>query len=242
MKGYDSISSKIFEIAYRRVWRSKALQFWEIFFWSCIAVILGFAAYGYLFITFLYMGITLLIVMYLFFVPVTVGVWSYQIHEHFNLPDEVIRSTPMPASEIINARIKAVWLTIIRVYGPPTILFVATFTVLLAVQSYRFRQTNFSEIFAYISSAILFIAWFAFPVYWGVYTGCVSGRDSGSFFLKYYSYIIYFILSIAIPILLKWFFIFDKFELWLIVVGLTGLTASYLIYRKSLDRWHRRDL
>ena len=215
----------LFDTAWSRIWSSKALNYWETFFWILLAIYLGLLTVG---MRYLVMVSIPLVVIYwgtVFSGFILIGVWIYRAHFSSGASDELLLATPVPAVTIIGARFRAIFLSALRLYLPLILLLIAMGNVLLGD-----RYPNIAERWDHIGAAQLFFMLngdsdfnFVLPdpaentlflmaflmvvqifglgtllVSWGLWCANRFHNNSNSFFAGYFS-------SILLPIALMWF-------------------------------------
>ena len=212
-KQHTSLFWIIFNRAWDRIGKSRLLVAWELIAWSFIALRLG--ADIFLFYTSYFIEKSTPWIWATVFVlsPIFMGYWVFRVHVSGSAQDESMRMLPVGPDVILGARIAAVGWLWLRVFGPlylfalriyylPGIDLPISDWVNFAVDrafplySALFQSSGFFiSIISFILFVLQIIGWFVFPISWGIYWGTRLHKTAWAYFVTYYFYLAFVILS-----------------------------------------------
>lgn len=113
----------------KRIWdgnTGRSLRFWETFFWSVLAVVLGLKAFGWIdwFVLKIMAWASYAVILVL--TPLVVGFWVFHLQRFFGLADESLKHVPISPAWILLPRMAAIFLTWFRIFLPLLILLFVT--------------------------------------------------------------------------------------------------------------------
>jgi hypothetical protein len=229
----------LFRLAYNRIWKSRALKFWEMFFWLFFATWLALFLNG-----FLNSVITGWIIGFLRLVlipgtPILIGVWVINAHASSGAKDDYLHILPLNPYNILVPRMWAICVTWLQFFLP---------VYLLIAMAIYFKPPPFSTQLDVPGpglgiETIATIGWMMLWVGWGIMLGSFravqKSRFSFLFFMFFYLPVSVVILSSAQKFMTLYFW--KILPDWVLSTGLAGILLWIPLLLFGAKAWGERS-
>ncbi len=259
----------IFGRAYSRIGNYWSIYIWEIIAWSFLGWRLGSDFWGHhnegtakvMAIFFWWATVVLS--------PMLIGPWIYHVHVRTQTLDDNIKILPITPATFLGARIAAVGLLWLRVFGPLLLtsfhLYSTQVGDYFSMQRWNYISLKGLEFFDWllltnrpdllgmlkenILIALLFTmvaGWFTLPFCWGIYWGTRIRGNVFYYYIAYYSYLVITLAYIGVAGLVPGIsthkFMDIGFSMfWSSLVGLSGLIISVIMFWLACRLMGRRS-